>query len=78
MSDKETKLKQLLVKHGTGQAKLCRDILDVANHYISYHNMCLLVNGRYKSEISIKRARAFADTFNKIYNEKYTIDDIFE
>lgn len=78
MSEKETKLKLLLKKHGTGQAQLCRDINEAANHYISYHNMCLLVNGRYKSEVSIKRARAFVITFNKLYNQNYVIDDIFE
>jgi hypothetical protein len=81
MSTTETvtsKLKSVLDENNITQAEFCRMIYENTSHYCSYHNMNLIYKGKYKSTVSLARARAFVQTLNKELNKSYNIDDIFD
>jgi hypothetical protein len=77
-SEKMTKIKSILDKHELTQAEFCRLIHEKTEHYCSYHNMNLIYKGRYKSSVSLTRARAFVQTLNEEFNTNYKIDDLFD
>lgn len=77
-SEKTTKIKSILDKHELTQAEFCRLIHEKTGHYCSYHNMNLIYKGRYKSSVSLTRARAFVQTLNEEFNTNYKIDDLFD
>jgi hypothetical protein len=78
VSEKQTKIKTILDSHKLTQAEFCRLIHDKTGHYCSYHNMNLLYKGKYKSSVSLMRARAFVNTLNEEFSTNYKIDDLFD
>jgi hypothetical protein len=78
VAEKETKIKAILTTHGLSQAEFCRLIHEKTEHYCSYHNMNLIYKGKYKSSVSLVRARAFVQTLNDEFNTNYKIDDLFD
>lgn len=78
VAEKETKIKSILDKHDLTQAEFCRLIHEKTGHYCSYHNMNLIYKGKYKSSVSLTRARAFVQTLNDEFNTNYKIDDLFD
>jgi hypothetical protein len=40
--------------------------------------MNLLYKGKYKSSVSLMRARAFVNTLNEEFSTNYKIDDLFD
>lgn len=78
VSEKQTKLQSILSKHELTQAEFCRLIHEKTGHYCSYHNMNLIYKGKYKSSVSLSRARAFVQALNDEFTTNYNIDDLFD